>query len=186
MNKISFFRRDIIEKVNKYKDIKKLYNNYEIIGDHIVVCEEKNNIKTYRKIYIYKIEPLILLDDNIDVINKIINNFECFLRQMSINFQIFIKNKKLDINNYINDIFESEEKLNSATLKKKYFDYFKELIGKNKLYILHYYFIIVINKEDDINNIEDSFNLLKGIDCNVKKLSEKDINDLLYESINKI
>ena len=74
MNKISFFRRDIIEKVNKYKDIKKLYNNYEIIGDHIVVCDEKNNIKTYRKIYIYKIEPLILLDDNIDVINNACTN----------------------------------------------------------------------------------------------------------------
>ncbi len=133
-----------------------------------------------------------MLDSSKDTKNNIITSYTEILKEIDINFQILIINKKLDISKYI----ENTKKLNINIINKnkvislydEYMDNLEKLLNKANIYETKYYFVFSmdITNEKEIYNIEKSLKKLNKIGCNVSRLRGVDnIKQMLYECINK-
>ena len=90
----------------KYESINKLFNLIDITDSYILV---KNKEKT-KKIYVYEIEPVTFLNFSMNVQSNILNLYNEFLRELNFEFQIFISNKKINVENYIRNLSKLIEK----------------------------------------------------------------------------
>lgn len=112
--------------------------------------------------------------------SKIINSYITFLREINIDFQILLINKKLNIENIFNS-----DKLNN----EKYGHYLEDMrlkLKEDKIIYTRYFIVVSLNKQEDIEDIDKSIFLLKNCGCNVSRLNKKrDIEEMLYECINK-
>ena len=81
----------------KYNNIKQLYNITSVADKYIFVKERD----VMKKVYLYEIEPVTFLNFSIDIQSNILNLYNEFLRELNLNFQIYISNKKVNIQNYI-------------------------------------------------------------------------------------
>lgn len=144
----------------------------------------------YKK-YIYEIIPVTLLDFSIDVQNSIYMVYNEFLREMCLDLQIYISNKKMNVENYIEDLRKSTSSQNSEKFKtflNNYLIDIKEKLDKEKIYITKYYIIITIEQknERDIKETDDILKKLNNLGCTVNRIDGKqNIENILYESINK-
>ena len=83
-----------------FDDIKKVFNILDITDEYILV----KNKESTNKIYIYEIEPVTFLNFSIDVQSNILNLYSEFLRESNFKFQIYISNRKINIQKYIKNI----------------------------------------------------------------------------------
>ena len=60
----------------------------------------KDKDKT-KKVYIYEIEPVTFLNFSMELQTNILNLYNEYLRSMKYEFQIYISNQKINIQNYI-------------------------------------------------------------------------------------
>ena len=96
-------------KENKYKSIYDVFGNYEIKEDYIYVKDKVN----YYSVYIYKINPLVLLDTFDEIKENIVLKYKEFLRQVNFEFQTIILNQKYCYENYIDYLNHTEFEKNS-------------------------------------------------------------------------
>lgn len=173
--------------IQKFKDIKEIYKIIGIKDEYILF---KSNNQVYKK-YIYEIIPVTLLDFSIDVQNSIYMVYNEFLREMCLDLQIYISNKKMNVENYIEDLRKSTSSQNSEKFKtflNNYLIDIKEKLDKEKIYITKYYIIITIEQknERDIKETDDILKKLNNLGCTVNRIDGKqNIENILYESINK-
>lgn len=150
----------------------------------------KNDNKLYKK-YIYEIIPVTLLDFSIEVQNSIYTVYNEFLREMNLDLQIYISNKKMNIENYIKNLNNSILKENNEKFKNflnHYLEDIKEKLNYERIYITKYYIIVSLDKKSDqnIEEIDNVFKKLNKLGCIVNRISKrKDFVNILYESINK-
>lgn len=150
----------------------------------------KNDNKLYKK-YVYEIIPVTLLDFSIEVQNSIYTVYNEFLREMNLDLQIYISNKKMNIENYIKNLNNSILKENNEKFKNflnHYLEDIKEKLNYERIYITKYYIIVSLDKKSDqnIEEIDNVFKKLNKLGCIVNRISKrKDFVNILYESINK-
>ena len=112
--------------------------------------------------------------------SRIINSYITFLREINIDFQILLINKKLNIENIFN---------NDKLSNEKYGHYLEDMrlkLKEDKIIYTRYFIVVSLNKQEDIDDIDKSIFLLKNCGCNVYRLNKKrDIEEMLYECINK-
>lgn len=172
----------------KIEDVSKLYNIVNITDEYIVTKKEK----LYR-IYIYEIEPVVLINIEENIKQQIIVKYIEFLRQMNYDFQILSRNYKLNIDKYLKSMDKYKD-LNDYNFLEKYKQYqegIRETLKKENMYVSKKY--IILNIDDNLNNVnEEILNVdnimlkLNDIGCNVKKIKEiKNLKNILYECINK-
>ncbi len=153
------------------------------VTDTYILLKDKNNIK---KVYIYEIEPVTFLNFSIDVQSNILNLYNEFLRELNLNFQIYISNKKVNIQKYIQSLKESL--LNDNAIIKKYIESISKELENDTLYSTKYYIVISVSREEDIDieSIDAIIEKLRYIGCDVRKVQNKEtLKTILYESINK-
>ncbi len=166
----------------KYESINNLFNIMDVT-DNYILLKDKNNIK---KVYIYEIEPVTFLNFSIDVQSNILNLYNEFLRELNLNFQIYISNKKVNIQKYIQSLKESV--ISDNAIIKKYIESISKELENDTLYSTKYYIVISVSREEDIDieSIDVIIEKLKYIGCNVRKVqNKKTLKNILYESINK-
>lgn len=169
----------------KYGDISKLYNILNVNEDSIDIKAEPT-----RRVYVYKIEPILLINSKDDKINSIISRYTEFLREMNFDFEILIRNNKFNIN----DVFTNTKyELNKYNLQYKtlFLDYIKsmeEMFFDKEIFNIEYYLIISINNNFKVNEqkIRLCIEKIASIGCITKKLVSQDLKNILYECINKI
>lgn len=167
---------------NKFKDINEIYNIIQVKDDHIVIKENNN----YFKIYIYKIEPIILLDLSDDIKERIVCEYKEFLRQINFDFQILVINKEVKFSDYIKEVLD-----NNINDNKIYNEYVKdmEIKFKNENIFDTIFYLIVKIKDNQflkVENVDNSFKILDKIGCKVKKIEDKKLlKKILNSSINK-
>lgn len=131
-------------------------------------------------IYIYEISPIPVINISEDMQKTITNSYTTFLREINVDFQILVINKKLNIQNIFN---------NQNTNCGKYDKYLQDMrvkIKEDNIFYTKYYMVVALNKQDNIEDIDKSINLLKNCGCDVTRLdNKKEIEDMLYECINK-
>lgn len=170
---------NIIKK--KFKDINEIYNIVKV-EEECIVTKESNN---YLKVYIYEVEPIILLDLSDEVKEKIVVEYKEFLRQINFDFQILVINKEIDFNSYMKMI------KNNEIDNKIYNEYIKdmELKFRNENIFDTIFYIIVKIKDNQfftVENVDNSFKILEKIGCKVKRIKDKKVLEkILNSSINK-
>lgn len=165
------------------EDINKLFNFVDITDSYVLV---KDKEKT-KKVYIYEIEPVTFLNFSIELQTNILNLYNEFLRSMEYEFQIYISNQKINIENYISNI-KSISKNISNTIQDDYIIAITDELEKEKIYVTKYYIIVALdrNSDEDISNVDAAVNKLNYIGCNVKRIKvKKELMSILYEGINK-
>ncbi|MDD3303339.1 MAG: hypothetical protein PHP54_00255 [Clostridia bacterium] len=173
------------EIISKYKEIEKIYNIVDIHYNHIIVDREG----TIRKIYLYQIFPVTIVNLEEDIAKKIIYQYREILKLIDFDFQILMSNTKFNVENYIHDL---KIRMNNVNLKnpdisRKYIETVQKNLQEENIYDTQYYMIIVDKEEstfkDSIDNIIDKFTL---IDCKVKRVdNEEEIGKILNFYINK-
>lgn len=172
--------------MNKYKDITKLYNITEILDEYILV----NYKGLDTKIYIYKIEPIVMLGLSKMEKENILTVYKELLKQVNFDFQILMLNSKLNIDKYIKNLISKTNisKIENTNLKNKYIKDIKEKLLKEKIYETDYYIAISLSFDTNlkINDVDNVINKLRKIGCTVKRIYGKNIlQDLMYRCINK-
>lgn len=171
----------------KYDNIKNLFNFIDITDKYILI-KDREKIK---KVYIYEIEPVTLLNFSIDVQSNILNLYSEFLRELNLEFQIYISNKKVNIPKYIESLKNSMSKKNSLSynnLLSKYISSITEQLEDEIIYNTKYYLVLSIDRDEliDFSTVNYTIKKLNNIGCNVQKInSKRKIETLLYESISK-
>lgn len=171
----------------KYNNIKQLYNISSVTDKYIFVKEKE----LMKKVYLYEIEPVTFLNFSMDVQSNILNLYNEFLRELNLNFQIYISNKKVNIQNYIQTIKQSINSLENPNIQKlseRYINSISKELENESIYTTKYYIVISVATNEDINmdNVDNIISKLNYIGCNVNKICDKvALKNILYESINK-
>ncbi len=171
----------------KYENINKIFNFIDIT-DKYILLKEKEKVK---KIYIYEVEPVTFLNFSIDVQSNILNLYSEFLRELNLDFQIYISNKKINIENYIETIQKNIETKGSkeyVELVNNYILSIEEKLKQEIIYATKYYIVLSLNRESDvdISFVDSIIRKLEDIGCITKRIKTKErLETILYETINK-
>lgn len=147
------------------------------------MTKEQNSLY---KVFIYKIEPIILLDLSEDIKENIVLQYKEFLRQVNFDFQILIINKEYDLKKYFTNMSKTH-----AQNMKLYNEYILDMelkFKKESIFETYYYLIVSIkdNQYLNVENVDNTINILTKIGCKVKRIIRKEeICNILNMCINK-
>lgn len=168
---------------NIYEDISTVYDIIDT-NDNCILIKKLN---TVRQIHIFKVEPVMILNITESIIKNIVNSYTEFLRSMNCDFQIYIENTKVNINNYFNNIVLDDTNINKNRLAKSYKEELGKSLNENNIYICNYYVVLTIDENNSTDEIfRNIYNLCKtGV--SIEKLEGKETLDrFLYSKINKV
>jgi|GEM_PF-3010453 len=170
-------------KNNIYEDIYKVYDVVDI-NDNCILTKKNNVLK---QIHIYKVEPITILNITESITANIITLYTEFLRSMNYDFQIYIENCQVNINNYFENIIIDDENINKNKLAKIYKSELETSLNENNIYICNYYIVIAIEEENDLNDINKNIYSLSKIGVSIEKLQGKEkLDNFLYSKSNKV
>ncbi len=171
----------------KYANINSLFNLIDVTDSYILL-KDKDNIK---KVYIYEIEPVTFLNFSMDVQSNILNLYNEFLRELNYDFQIYISNKKINVESYVDNlakVISKNSSQNYISLMNEYLKNISKNLEEEMIYTTKYYIIISINRDTsfDISQLDSVIKKLDYVGCNTRRLkTKKIITNVLYESLNK-
>lgn len=175
--------KDKITTKKIYEDISILYDVVDINDNCILI----KSINTIKELHVYKVEPIMILDYNQSIINNVMTSYMEFLRSMNCDFQIYIENKKVNINNYFKSITLDDTNINKNKLCKIYRDELEKSLNEDNIYVSNYYICVILENKEKIEDINKQiFNL-----CNsglvIEKLEGNSyLDNFLYSKINKV
>jgi hypothetical protein len=171
----------------KYESVNKLFNLIDVTDTYILL---KDKEKT-KKIYVYEIEPVTFLNFSMDTQSNILNLYNEFLRELNFEFQIYISNKKINVENYISNlekVINKNANLRHINLMKRYLESITKELENEIIYTTKYYIVISFERDSsyDISQIDNIIKKLDYVGCNTKRIKEKkELKNILYESLNK-
>ncbi len=171
----------------KYENINKLFNFIDVT-DNYILLKKKEEVE---KVYIYEIEPVTFLNFSMDVQSNILSLYNEFLRELNYDFQIYISNKRINVESYINNlskIINTKASKEYIELMNKYLQNISRELEDEMIYTTKYYIIISFKRDSvfDITHIDSIIQKLDYVGCNTKRIKKKEnIKNILYESFNK-
>ena len=89
---IIFFKGGgFILNFKRFADIESVYNIIDI-KDEYILSKEGDKLN---RIYIYEIDPIPIINISQDIQNNISNTYTTFLREINVDFQVLVINKKI-------------------------------------------------------------------------------------------
>ena len=170
----------------KYENINKLFNFIDVT-DNYILLKKKEEVE---KVYIYEIEPVTFLNFSMDVQSNILSLYNEFLRELNYDFQIYISNKRINVESYINNlskIINTKASKEYIELMNKYLQNISRELEDKMIYTTKYYIIISFKRDSvfDITHIDSIIQKLDYVGCNTKRIKKKEnIKNILYESFN--
>lgn len=173
------------EIISKYKDIEKIFNIDYIDDNYIAI----NYNGVTKRVYIYEIFPITLINRNNEIMEKIAYKYKEFLRLIDFDFQILIKNVKFNVDNYIRNLTKSlkNNNIKNSEVFKRYIENLRESLNKEKIYDTKYYYVVTDSgKHGFIENVDNTLKKLELLGCSVIKVRNKnEIGKILNYFINK-
>lgn len=171
-------------KTNKfYEDISTLY---DIVGitDNCILIKKLNIVK---QIHVYKVEPVMILNITESISKNIINAYTEFLRSMNCNFQIYIENTEVNINNYFDNMVLDDNEANKNKLIKIYKEQLEKSLNENNIHICNFYIILTIEDEHNVDEISKNIYNLCKTGVSIEKIKGKtNFESFLYSKVNKV
>lgn len=171
------------KKHHMYDDVSTVYDIVEI-KDNYLLIKYKNVLK---QLHIYKIEPVTIVNVTESNCNEVIDIYTEFLRSMNYDFQIYIENTKINLNNYFNNITLDNKNINKNKLASIYKKELENMLDENSVYIYNYYIVLALDNENEIDEISKNIYNLCKIGILAQKMIGKDVLDkFIYEKANKV
>ena len=167
---------------SKFRDINEIFNVVQITDEYILTKENNE----YLKVYIYEVEPIILLDLNESTMENIILQYKEFLRQINFDFQVLVINKEISFKEYIKKVFNDE--LNRTKIYSSYINDMEIKFKNENIFETVYYIIVKIKDNNMLNvdTVDNSIKILSKIGCKVNRIIDKNkLTEILNNSINK-
>ena len=92
-----YFYHKGVNFIEKFKDIRVLYNVESVENDFIYVKNKNEMLKEY----IYEVIPINMLNSSVNEVYKILNLYIEFLKSFDVRFKILIRNYKFNKEEYI-------------------------------------------------------------------------------------
>lgn len=166
-----------------YEDISTLYDVVDICDNYILVKKSKY----FKQLHIYKIEPVTLLNSTKYVMDNILNTYTEFLRSMNTDFQIYMENAKVNMNDYFNHIVLTDKNTNKEKLARMYKGELENFFNDNNIYVFNYYIVLTIDNKVNLDEITKDIYNLEKVGVSILKLEGKDnLNSFIYSKINKV
>ena len=170
-------------KNNVYGDISKVYDVIDI-NDNCILIKKFNIMK---QIHIYKVEPITILNITESIGKNIIASYTEFLRSMNCDFQIYIENTEVNMNNYFKNINLNTNNVNKNKLAKMYKSELETSLNMNNIYICNYYIILTVGDEHNLEELSKNIYNLCKTGVSIEKLQGKtNLDNFLYSKINKV
>ncbi|MBR1883488.1 MAG: hypothetical protein IJ809_00820 [Clostridia bacterium] len=150
-------------KIKKYLDISEIYDVSEILEDAAIV--NISGIKKY--VYFFRINPVLIIDKNDKRIYEIISKYEQFLRLMNLDFQIIMKNKEINVEDYFEISKEGKDEVKKEMIDE-YMKNLKNLFNYSKIYAIEY--LLVISTTTYVKNVENYLKILDEINMKCEKI----------------
>ena len=117
--------------------------------------------------------------------NAILSQYKIFLKNLNSNIQIIISSKKTDISYHLEEIMKnSNENSQIQEMSEDYSSFIRQIV-REKGAIVKEIFIVLEEKENNINEINTIFDYLNNCGNEVEKCTSEDIKDLLKNYTNK-
>lgn len=166
-----------------YEDISKIYNVVDI-NDNFILIKKLNVLK---QVHIYKVSPVTILNITESVSNNIINVYTEFLRSMNSDFQIYIENLEVNINDYFSNISFDDNNVNKNKLAKIYKSELEKVLNEDNIYICNYYIVLTIENKNKLEEISKNIYNLSKIGLSIEKIEGKlNLDNFLYLKANKV
>jgi hypothetical protein len=179
---LNFKKNNFITK-NIYADISILYDIVDV-NDNGILIKHQNSLK---QVHIYKVEPIMVLNIEESICKNVINSYTEFLRGMNYDFQIYIENTKVNINNYFNNINLDDMSINKNKLAQIYKLELEKSLSENNIYIFNYYIALLIENNYNIEEINKNIYNLCKTGVSIEKLQGKDnLDSFVFSKINKV
>jgi hypothetical protein len=166
-----------------YDDISKVYDVIDI-NDNFILTKKNNIVK---QIHIFKVEPITILNITESIGKNIIASYTEFLRSMNCDFQIYIENTEINMNNYFENIISDENNINKNKLANMYKTELERSLNANNIYICNYYIVLMIGDEHNLEEISKNIYNLCKVGIYIEKLQGKtNLDNFLYSKVNKV
>lgn len=114
-----------------------------------------------------------------------------FLRELNLDFQILVVNRKMNVSRYLDEYTNNLNLMSNDMLINIYSKYIEEIRKKiidEEIYETKYYIIVSI-RDSNLQTVEDVDKIIykfNKIGCEVKKInSKRKYEEVLYECVNK-
>lgn len=170
--------------MKKFKNIDELYKITKISND----CFYTKLNKKDERVYIFKIEPVILLDLAENIKLNMVEKYKEFLRELTFNIQILVVSKKLNLDLYI----KKHLTCNKNIPRDMYIGYVEELkkeIYEENIFESNIYIIVseTVQEKSKIEEITRVIYKLEELGCKVERvLKKEEIKEIIYNSLNKM
>lgn len=170
--------------MKKFKNIDELYKITKISSDCLYTKLNKKD----ERVYIFKIEPVILLDLAENIKLNMVEKYKEFLRELTFNIQILVVSKKLNLDLYI----KKHLTCNKNILRDMYIRYVEELkkeIYEENIFESNIYIIVseTVQEKSKIEEITRVIYKLEELGCKVERvLKKEEIKEIIYNSLNKM
>lgn len=169
-------------KESKLRDISKLYNIIDVIGEDVITNKGRVNI--------YEVTPCMVIGDSDQIKNSIFNAYLVALKMINFDYQIIINTSKMSFSNILNVLNKNLYNTDNAMQKKFIVEYKKYLFDLSKevqIFCKSFYLVINKLKIADENQLKEAFNTMKHLGISIQKITEEEkLYRILYESINRV
>lgn len=170
--------------MKKFKNIDELYKITKISND----CFYTKLNKKDERVYIFKIEPVILLDLAENIKLNMVEKYKEFLRELTFNIQILVVSKKLNLDLYIKKHLTCNKNI-PRDMYIRYVEELKKEIYEENIFESNIYIIVseTVQEKSKIEEITRVIYKLEELGCKVERvLKKEEIKEIIYNSLNKM
>ena len=170
--------------MKKFKNIDELYKITKISND----CFYTKLNKKDERVYIFKIEPVILLDLAENIKLNMVEKYKEILRELTFNIQILVVSKKLNLDLYIKKHLTCNKNI-PRDMYIRYVEELKKEIYEENIFESNIYIIVseTVQEKSKIEEITRVIYKLEELGCKVERvLKKEEIKEIIYNSLNKM
>lgn len=183
LNATVFFLEREVKDLFKYKNIEELYRLRDITKTNVISGDKKSLSSSI----IFEVKDAVFLNIDENTSDFIFYNFKEFLTSINFEFKIIIRNEKLDIDKYIENMIKMvDDEIKNSEIFEEFIDETIENLKKENLYQKKVYIVIKSDvNEKGVENVENLLKKLVEIGCTVIRIDNERIKEVLFESMNK-
>lgn len=168
----------MIEVKKKYLDISDIYSIDEITKEYVKV----NVFGEKRYVYIFYVNPIIVINAEKLLNNSIASKYEEFLRNNNLDFQILTDVKKIDAKKFFENNNEKGNDLKSKILYNYKYN-LENMLQESEIFVTEYY--LILSNSLPVENVENYIKIFENSELKLKRVTNiQEIEKIIMKGVN--
>ena len=168
----------MIEVKKKYLDISDIYSIDEITKEYVKV----NVFGEKRYVYIFYVNPIIVINAEKLFNNSIASKYEEFLRNNNLDFQILTDVKKIDAKKFFENNNEKGNDLKSKILYNYKYN-LENMLQESEIFVTEYY--LILSSSLPVENVENYIKIFENSELKLKRVTNiQEIEKIIMKGVN--